>query len=92
MIVPAVATGTAILAWAGLAAGVATLIVVVGLFNRVVRPAAEIDRYASDILEAGVGIARNVDAVDELERTRELGAAAPGLAGTYLERLGGTRP
>ena len=77
-------------AWTGLAAGAGILGVVVGLFNRVIRPAAEIDRYSDRILEAGLAIARNLDGADELERTRELGAAVPGLALAYLERLRGT--
>jgi hypothetical protein len=83
----AVSTGIAILALIGLAVGLVLALVVVALFNRVVRPALEIDRYASDILEAGVGIARNLDGVDELARTRELATAVPGLAVAYLDRL-----
>ena len=75
-------------AWAGLAAGVGVLGVVVGLFNRVMEPAREIDRYAADILDAGLAIARNLDGADELERTLELGGAVPGLALAYLDRLG----
>ena len=74
-------------AWAGLAAGVGVLGVVVGLFNRVMEPAREIDRYAADILDAGLAIARNLDGADELERTLELGGAVPGLALAYLHRL-----
>jgi hypothetical protein len=84
----AVSTGVAILAWIGLAAGVVVLLVVIALFTRIVRPAREIDAYAADILTAGVGIATNLDAVDELERTRELGSAVPGLAVGYLRKLG----
>lgn len=76
------------LAWAGLAAGVGVLGVVVALFQRVIEPAMEIDRYASDILDSGLAIARNLDGVDELDRTRDLGAAVPGLALAYLARLG----
>jgi len=76
------------LAWTGLAAGAGVLGVVVTLFERVVRPAGEIDRYASDILDAGLAIARNLDGADELERTAELARAVPGLALAYLDRLG----
>ena len=76
------------LAWTGLAAGAGVLGVVVGLFDRVIGPAREIDRYAGDILDAGLAIARNLDGADELARSRELGAALPGLALAYLERLG----
>ena len=63
-------------------------VVVVTLFNRIVRPALEIKRYADDILTAGVGIARNLDGVDEAVRTRDLATAVPGLAVAYLRRLG----
>jgi hypothetical protein len=48
----------------------------------------EIRRYSEDILDAGVGIAKNLDAVDELGQTRELAQAAPGLAVAYLSKLG----
>jgi hypothetical protein len=75
-------------AWIGLGAGLAVEVVVVLLFNRVVRPALEIRRYADDILAAGIGIAKNLDGVDEALRTRELATAVPGLALAYLERLG----
>jgi hypothetical protein len=87
MTITAISTGAAILAWIGLVAGVVVLVLVVALLNRVVTPAQEISRYADDILEAGVGIAGNLDGVDELGRTRELGGAVPGLATAYLEKL-----
>lgn len=89
MSVLAISTGGAILAWIGLALGLVIALVVVALFNRVVRPAQEIDRYASDILEGGVGIAKNLDDVDQLARTRELGGAVPGLATRYLDKVRG---
>jgi predicted RNA methylase len=76
------------LAWTGLAAGTGVLGVVVALFNRVMTPAQEIDRYATDILDSGLAIARNLDGVDALEQTRDLGAAVPGLALAYLDKLG----
>jgi hypothetical protein len=85
----AISTGAAILAWIGLALGLVIALVVVALFNRIVRPAQEIDRYASDILEGGVGIAKNLDDMDQLERTLELGGAVPGLATRYLEKVKG---
>ena len=75
-------------AWIGLAAGAVVAGVVVLLFNRVVRPALEIKRYADDILAAGLAIAKNLDGIDEAVRTRELTNALPGLAVAYLERLG----
>ncbi len=77
-------------AWTGLGAGVGVLGVVVALFARVMEPAAEIDRYAGDILDAGLAIARNLDGADELAQTLELGGAVPGLALAYLDRLDGS--
>lgn len=88
MTVLAISTGAAILAWIGLALGLVVAILVVGLFNRVVRPLLEIDRYASDILDAGVQIAKNLDDADEILRTRELATAVPDLAVAYLKKLG----
>jgi hypothetical protein len=84
-----VSTAGAILAIVGLVLGVVVLGLVVTLFNRVVRPAREIDRYASDILEAGNGIAANLEGAAQLERTRELGTAVPGLANAYVQKLQG---
>jgi hypothetical protein len=81
----AVSTGIAVLSLIGLALGLVILLVVLALFNRVVRPALEIDRYAKDILDGGLGIAKNLDGVDELARTRELATAIPPLAVAYLE-------
>jgi methyl-accepting chemotaxis protein len=80
----AVSTGIAVLSLIGLAIGLALLLVVLALFNRILRPVNEIDHYAEDILDGGLGIARNVDGVDELGRTRKLATAVPGLAGSYL--------
>jgi len=88
MTVLAVSTAGAVLAWIGLALGVVVLILVAGLLTRVVRPALEIQRYAEDILESGVAIAKNLDDADQILRTRELGAAVPGLAVAYLQKLG----
>lgn len=81
----AVSTGTSVLALIGLGLGLVVLLVVLALFNGVVRPALEIDRYAGEILDGGLGIARNLDGVDELARTRDLATAVPGLAVAYLE-------
>jgi hypothetical protein len=87
-----VSTAGAILAWIGLGLGLVIALVVVKLFNNVVRPALEIEAYARDILEAGVGIATNLDGVEELERTRQLTGAVPGLAVAYLEKAKGAGP
>ena len=83
----AISTGIAVLALIGLALGLVVLLVVLALFNRIVRPAMEIDGYAKDILAGGVGIAKGVDGVDELARTRELVTSVPPLAVAYLEIL-----
>jgi len=84
----AMSTAVVVLAWVGLALGLVIAVVVVLLFNNVVGPALEIERYSRDILDAGVGIARNVDGVDELARTRDLATAVPGLAVGYLKKAG----
>ena len=83
----AVSTAGAVLAIIGLALGLVIAVLVVALFNRVVIPALEIERYAENILEAGVGIATNLDDADQIVRTRELGGAVPGLAVAYLEKV-----
>ncbi len=81
-------TTVAVFAWIGLALGLVVALLVVWLFDRVVRPLREIERYSRDILEAGLGITRNVDGVDEAVRTRDLATAVPGLAVAYLRKLG----
>ena len=81
-------TTVVVLAWIGLALGLVVALVVVWLFDRIVRHALEIERYARDILDAGLGIARNLDGVDEAVRTRDLATAVPGLAVSYLQKLG----
>lgn len=80
-----------VFAWIGLALGLVVAALVVLLFDRIVRPALEIRRYADDILAAGLGIARNLDGVDEAVRTRDLAVALPGLATAYLRKLGAVR-
>lgn len=88
MIGLAVSTAGAVLAIVGLVIGVVVLLTVISLFQHVLNPAREIDAYASDILTAGVGIATNLDDVDQLDTTRKLGGAVPGLAVGYLKKLG----
>lgn len=87
MSVVAMSTGLTILALIGLALGLIVALIVIQLFNNVVSPAVEIDGYAGEILDAGVGIAANVDGVDGLVRTQELTGAVPGLAVAYLEQV-----
>ena len=81
-------TGVAVLAWIGLALGLGGLVQVLILLNRVLRPLREIKRYADEILESGLGIARNLDDVDEALRTRELAQALPAAVRPVAERLG----
>jgi hypothetical protein len=83
----AVTTAQAVLAIVGLSLGLLVALLVVALFNRVVIPALEIKRYADDILDAGIGIAKNLDDADQIARTRELASAVPGLATAYLEKV-----
>jgi HAMP domain-containing protein len=84
----AVTTAEAILAWIGIMLLLVVAVVVLVLLENVRRPIDEIDRYADHILEAGVGIAKNLDDADELLRTQQLGDAVPGLAVGYLKRAG----
>ncbi len=87
MSVFAMATGDVILAWVGLALGLVVALVALALLHSVLRPVLEIERYSEDILDAGLGIAKNLDAVDELAHTHQLATAVPGLAVAYLQRL-----
>ena len=84
----AVTTAQAVLAWIGLVLLLVVAVVVWMLLENVRRPVAEIDAYASHILEAGVGIATNLDGVDDLAHTQELADAVPGLAVGYLKKAG----
>jgi len=88
MTVLAVTTGQAVLAWIGIVLLLVVAVVVLALLENVRRPVAEIDRYADHILEAGLGIAKNLDGVDDLATTHKLSQAVPGLAVGYLERAG----
>jgi hypothetical protein len=81
----AVSTGIAVFSLIGLAIGLFILVSLLSMFNRVVRPALEIDRYAQDILDGGIGIAKNLDGVEELAKTRDLAISLPPLAVAYLE-------
>ena len=87
-LVLAVTTAQAVLAWIGLVLLLVVAVVVWVLLENVRRPVAEIDAYASHILEAGVGIATNLDGVDDLTKTHEIATAAPGLAVGYLKKAG----
>ncbi len=73
--------GTAVLVWV-----VAPVVIL--LANRVIRPATEIRRYAEDILEHGVGLARNLDPVSALATTGESISKVKNLAVRYLGAAG----
>lgn len=64
--------------------------VVVVLLNNLMEPIVEIRRYADDVLEHGVLLIAALDAVDELENTRDLlGTASQGIGayGAALKQL-----
>ena len=61
--------------------------VVLLLLNRLLRQIMEINSYANDILEHGVGITSALDGVPKLLRTRELVNTAQGAAGRYVGAL-----
>jgi len=84
----AVTTGEAVLAWIGIVVLLVVAVLVLVLLDAVRRPIDEIDGYASHILEAGVGIAKNLDGVDDLATTHQLATAVPGLAVAYLKKAG----
>jgi hypothetical protein len=81
-------TGTAILAWIGLFAGAHVLVLALVLLRRVLRPLQEVKRYADDILSSGVGIAKNLDDVEQAARTRDLVTALPEAVRPVVPRLG----
>jgi hypothetical protein len=64
-----------VLAVLGLLNGVAAAVTTLVALNRVLRPLREIERYAEDTLAAARGILRNLEAIDEAVRTRELATA-----------------
>ena len=78
-------TTTLVLAWLGLFAGAHVPVLVLILLNRVLRPLREIKRYTDDTLTAGLGIARNLDGLDEAARLRELATALPGAVRKAVE-------
>jgi len=83
----AISTGSAILAWIGLVLLLVVAVVVWLLLENVRRPVAEIDKYASDILQGGIGIATNLDGAEQLVKMRALATAVPDLAVAYLRKL-----
>jgi hypothetical protein len=61
--------------------------VVILLLNRVLRPAIEIKKYADDILENGVLLTGELDAVPELLRTRDLVKQVGAGAARYVQAI-----
>lgn len=61
--------------------------VVLLLLNRLLRQIMEINAYANDILEHGVGITAALDAVPKLVTTRDLAGQAGAVAGRYVGAL-----
>jgi hypothetical protein len=57
--------------------------VVVVLLTRLLAQVARLNRLADDILEHGVALSGELDALPKLVRTRELTTAADGLVGRY---------
>ena len=72
-------------------ANVAALLLVVPLViqlaNRVIRPAVEIQRYADDILEHGVGLTKNLEPVPALLDTRSIVTDVTANAVRYVTAL-----
>jgi hypothetical protein len=73
-----VSTTTLVLAAIGLFIGAHVPVLVLILLNRVLRPLREIKAYTDEILEYGLGIARNLDGADEAARLHALATALPG--------------
>lgn len=61
--------------------------VVLLLLNRLLRQIMEINAYANDILEHGVGITAALDAVPKLVTTSQLVGTAHASAGRYVGAL-----
>ena len=80
----AIGTGMAVLWWVGLALVVVVVVpVVLFLARDIILALREIQLYAEDIRHHGAATATSLDAVGELERTRELGAGV----GATVERI-----
>lgn len=71
--------------------GLVLLPVVLLLLHRTLRPLLEADRYAEAILDAGLGIAANLDGLDEAVRTSELAPAVDEIARIATTDAGRTR-
>ncbi len=61
--------------------------VVVVLANQVVRCTIEVDRYAADIVEHGVGITKQLEPLPATMRTQNLTVRTKSCAITYIDAL-----
>ena len=89
MTVVALSTANGAFAAFVLFVGLVGALAAVVLLTRVVIPALEIRRYARDIEVAGDAIARNLEGVGELDRTRTLVAPLPERVEAYGARVRG---
>ena len=79
-----------VLWWIGNAVFLLVVIpIMLWLLNRVLRPTLEIEKYAIDVLDHGVGLTGALDAVPKLVRTTELTAIARGAVDQYGALVGG---
>lgn len=67
----------------------AVLPLVLFFLNRVLRPAREIRKYVSDILEHGVGLTAELDSFELLATTQELVRQAVDPATRYVSAIEG---
>ncbi len=84
----AIGVGNAILGSITVVVALIGALAAVVLLYRVVQPALEIKRYAEGTLDAGLAIARNLDGVEELARTRELAMSLSERATRYVSTSG----
>jgi hypothetical protein len=79
-----------LVAWWWLGNAVLFLVVIPAIIffaNRVLRPVLEIKAYADDILEHGVALTGELDAVPKLIETQELAGVARQRASRYVSAL-----
>lgn len=85
----AIGTGWAVLWWAGLALVVLVVVpIVLFLARDIILALREIRLYAEDIRQHGGAVASSLEAVGELDRTRELGAGVGSVVGRIAAALG----
>lgn len=85
----AIGTGMAVLWWLGLAVIVLVVVpVVLFLARDIILALREIQLYAEDIRQHGDAIAASLEAVGELDHTRELGSDVGSTVGRMAAALG----